>query len=171
MVKLEKWFSLVLISLAFVLPISANGPVITFCNSAPENATGNVTEVLSEGMLMIENLGKIKLADIEILDPQAAKSFLDRTVLGKRVYLYLDEVEDRDPTWDAVAFLYHPNGSVNDSAIINRMLVDLDNGSAAKKQNSDLNNFNPDAWWDDPNTEISKRNLFYCSMITANYTA
>jgi micrococcal nuclease len=133
-----------LIILALLMPSSL---------AAPNEASGIVIKALDGDTVEIQDLGRIRLADIdcpEINRPggQEAANYTIEHLLNKKVYLDIDGKSKFDNTGDGryvcVVYLANPDGSLNASRNFNRMLVDA---GQAYIQDYPTNEFNPADWW------------------------
>lgn len=114
-----------------------------------DEARGNVTYVTDGDTITVEGLGVVRLADVnspELIAPGGpeAKEYTRKLLLGKQVFLDLDNKTgmDRYGRKVCVVFLTNANGTVGDN--FNRMLVDA--GHATVEDVKD-NEFDPREWW------------------------
>lgn len=108
----------------------------------PMEASGNVTHVESGDTFDVDTVGRVKLADIkcesiETENGLEAKKYTESWLLGKLIYLDLDdETEiDQDGHSIAVVFLSNPDGTLNASTTFNQILVDSDHASIDNQSN------------------------------------
>lgn len=122
---------LLIIILISILPLSnAGGPngssyEVTVCLDPKEK--GIVTSVDSGNTIVVDSLGKIEFAgvfcpNIDNEDGKQAKKYTE-SLINQQVYLdyYRDVISNQIL---AVVFLSNPDGTLNKSAIFNRMLVE-----------------------------------------------
>jgi endonuclease YncB( thermonuclease family) len=144
------WISLILL-----------GIILSTASASPEETYGIVTNTIDGDTIdiMIEkadsriNSGveRIRLADVDspeigTLEGLEARDFAYAVLLGKRVFLDLDDLKGRDSYNRLVGVVYLSGESDEPlpSPCFNRMLVD--SGHAVIKNFTD-NEFNPDDWW------------------------
>ena len=121
-------------------------------SATPIEAFGNVTNVVDGGIIDIQDIGRVRLADIsspkmETAEGAQAKDYATQWLQDRRVFLDLDNKTGKDQydRWVAVVYIANDDGSVNTSRNFNRMLVD--SGNACILDFSD-NEFSPADWWD-----------------------
>jgi endonuclease YncB( thermonuclease family) len=144
------WISLILL-----------GIILSTASASPEETYGIVTNTIDGDTIdiMIEkadsriNSGveRIRLADVDspeigTLEGLEARDFAYAVLLGKRVFLDLDDLKGRDSYNRLVGVVYLSGESDEPlpSPCFNRMLVD--SGHAVIENFTD-NEFNPDDWW------------------------
>lgn len=123
--------------------------LLPFAAALPDEARGNVTYVTDGDTIAVEGVGIVRLADVnspELADSGGpeAKEYTRGQLLGKLVFLDLDNKTglDRYARMVCVVFLANANGTVGEN--FNRMLVDA--GHATVDDARD-NEFDPTGWW------------------------
>lgn len=111
------------------------------------DASGVVTRVLDGDTIEIQDVGRIRLADVDCpemnrLGGQEAAAFATGILLNKTVYLDIDSrsIHDNTESEREVCIVYLENGSN-----FNRMMVDTGH---AYVQDYTSNEFSPADWWD-----------------------
>lgn len=128
---MQIYFRKLLILLILIFPLSnAGGPngnsyEVTVCLDPKEK--GIVTSVESGNTIVVDTIGKIKFAGVfcpnnDSEDGNQAKKYTE-SLINQQVYLdyYRDVISDQIL---AVVFLSNPDGTLDKSAIFNRMIVD-----------------------------------------------
>lgn len=123
----------------------------TLAMALPNEAHGKVSNVVDGDTLDIQDIGRIRLADIDCPELSApggseAKDYAYQWLQSKEVYLDLDNKTGKDQygRWVAVVYIANPDGSLNTDQNFNKMLVD--SGHACIWDFTD-NEFNPADWW------------------------
>jgi micrococcal nuclease len=136
---MRRW-TLLFVALVLLLPLV---PALS------DEARGNVTNVTDGDTIIVEGLGVVRLADVNSPELAAtggpeAKEYTRKQLLGKLVFLDLDNKTGLDQYGRkvCVVFLANANGTVG--ALFNRMLVDA--GHARVEDVKD-NEFDPREWW------------------------
>ncbi len=124
-------------------------PLVT---ALSDEAKGLVTYVTDGDTIAVDGVGVIRLGDVDSPELAAsggpeAKEYTRKQLLGKLVFLDLDNKTglDRYGRKVCVVFLSNANGTPGDN--FNRMLVDA--GHATVEDIKD-NEFDPKEWWPDP---------------------
>jgi len=124
--------------------------IIPLTMAAPNEASGNVTQVVDADTLYIQSIGKVRLADIYCPESNRpggpeAKAYVEERMLGKEVWLDIDNKSRIDNNefkrLVCVVYLKAGNGSLQN---FNRVLVD---SGHACIQNYKNNEFDPAGWW------------------------
>jgi endonuclease YncB( thermonuclease family) len=159
--RLQSWLLIWLL----VLSYQATTPLLGA--ASPEETYGIVSNVIDGDTIdvMIEKadpriyatVERVRLADVdspEMSTPEGspAKDFTYAVLLGKRVFLDIDDSEGRDPynRLVCVAYLSGESGQPVDSPCFNRMLVDSGHAMLDDYAN---NEFNPNDWWTKARTD------------------
>ena len=136
---MRRW-TLLFVALALLLPLA---PALS------DEARSKVTYVTDGDTITVEGLGVVRLADVDspelaVTGGPEAKEYTRKQLLGKLVFLDLDNRTglDRYGRKVCVVFLANANGTVGE--IFNRMLVDA--GHATVEDVRD-NEFDPREWW------------------------
>jgi len=137
---MRRW-TLLFVALVLLLPLV---PALS------DEARGKVTYVTDGDTITVDGLGIVRLADVDSPELAAtggpeAKEYTRKQLLGKLVFLDLDNKTglDRYGRKVCVVFLANANGTVGD--LFNRMLVDA--GHASVEDVKD-NEFDPREWWE-----------------------
>jgi micrococcal nuclease len=138
--------------LCLLAPGAMAGPLIS----------GTVTHVTDGDTFKVGGIGIVRLADIDCPEigtwpGAAAKAYVEPLIMGKTIYLDQDDLNGRDKYGRliCVAYLPYPNGTVNISANLNKMIVDA--GHASIWDLSD-NEFDPSSWWENSSGASSPNN-------------
>jgi micrococcal nuclease len=137
--------ALIILALALLLPL---------VQALPDEAAGNVTDVTDGDTFTIDSTILVRLADVNSPELTAeggpeAKEYTRELLLGKQVFLDLDNLTGVDKYGRSVAVVYlaNANGSVGDN--FNRMIVDAGH---AKVNDYQDNEFDPTQWWPETGT-------------------
>lgn len=142
----------------------------------PDEVTGLVTYVADGDTFTVEDLGDVRLADINCPELDAtggpeAKEFTRSSLLNRRVYLDIDDKTEKDRygRYVCVVYLSSPEGTADPGQNFNRMLVD--SGHAVVEDVKD-NEFNPADWWtsaENPQNLQNKPKKFVGSVKSDKY--
>lgn len=117
----------------------------------PGEVKGTVTRVIDGDTIDIRDFGRVRLADIncpEIDRPGGikAKAYTTKHLLGKKVYLDVDNKTGKDDYNRSVCLVYlaKRGGSLDESKNFNRMIIDSGYACVLDFYN---NEFNPSDWW------------------------
>ncbi len=169
-----KW-SIALLSAVWLLAfLSIQSIVIPVASGVPEEAVGRVVSVISGDSLGIEmlipdprtnNVDSIKLADIaspSTVTPEgkAAQKYVHSLLWNKTVYLDIDNntTSGRNEWSQLICVVYLIDSEYRPMwPPVNRFIVDM---GYAKVDDDTKNEFDPTAWWKEPNIpEGSKEDL------------
>lgn len=124
----------VVLLLAIVVPVLA----------APDEAYGVVTNVVDGDTFDVKDFGRVRLADVDCPEKWTAegleaKNFTEKRLLGKVVYLDVDNKTGKD--WDGryICVVY-----LEDGTNFNKLLVDEGYATIEDYPN---NEFDPRTWW------------------------
>jgi len=160
-VKTKLKLRLSVVGLAAVFLFILIGTILSPAVALPEEAYGIVSRVVDGDTIevMIEKVDprissgveRIRLADVdspEINTPEgiASRDFSYAVLLGKRVYLDIDDLRVRDSynRMVSVVYLSGEGGGLLQVPCFNRMLVDSGHG---RVENFTDNEFDPQDWW------------------------
>lgn len=117
--------------------------------ASPGEAEGNVTDVIDGDTITIDFARVVRLADVnspELSDQGGpeAKEYTREQLLGRYVFLDLDNTTGLDKYGRSVAVVYltDDNGSAGEN--YNRMIVDAGHAQVTDYRD---NEFDPDGWW------------------------
>ena len=118
----------------------------------PDEISGVVTRVVDGDTIEVKDFGIVRLADIDApergtSEGHSAEQYATTWLQSNIVYL---DVDDRSRTdkygrFVCVVYLAKPDGSLNVSRNLNKMLVDSGHACVTDFTN---NEFNPAEWWD-----------------------
>lgn len=115
-----------------------NGAETMIVSCLDPSYSGNVTSVTSGDTIIVDGLVLVAMADVKSPEMNtkegiSAKIYTENYLKNKIVYLdYFNE----SGQISAVVFLSHANGTLNKSAIFNRMLVDTGNAEFCSSDES-----------------------------------
>jgi|WetSurMetagenome_2_1015567.scaffolds.fasta_scaffold01467_13 micrococcal nuclease len=128
------------LGLALIIPLAV---------ALSNEAAGPVTYVTDGDTITVDGVGVVRLADVnspELAAPGGAeaKEYTREQLLGKKVFLDLDNKTGTDKYGRRVCVVLLANANGTAGAIFNRMLVDAGH---AKVEDAKDNEFNPAEWW------------------------
>jgi micrococcal nuclease len=133
----------------FILLFMALVLLFPFVSALSDEAKGFVSYVADGDTITVDGVGVVRLADVDSPELTApggpeAKEYTRKQLLGKQVFLDLDNNTglDRYGRKVCVVFLTNADGTVGD--IFNRMLVDAGHATAEDVKD---NEFDPREWW------------------------
>jgi len=114
-----------------------------------DEARGKVTYVTDGDTITVEGLGVVRLADVDSPELAAtggpeAKEYTRKQLLGKLVFLDLDNKTGLDRYGRKVCVVFLANADSTMGANFNRMLVDAGHATVEDIKN---NEFDPREWW------------------------
>lgn len=125
--------------------------LIAAVSASPEEFVGKVTQVIDGDSIVVEGIGRVRMADIDAYQlptdrGERARQFTSYHLLGRNVHLDLDDMGSTCPAGCKIALVYmqYPNNSTVKSVPFNRILVDYDH---AVVHNRTDNEFDPARWW------------------------
>jgi micrococcal nuclease len=123
--------------------------LISLGSAISNEAAGPVTYVTDADTITVGGVGIVRLADVnspELAAPGGAeaKEYTREHLLGKQVFLDLDNKTGTDKYGRKVCVVLLANANGTAGAIFNRMLVDA---GFAKVEDAKDNEFNPAYWW------------------------
>lgn len=152
--------------------------------SAPDEAGGVVVAVLSGDVFEVliiradprtgSGTETVKLAAINLSDDgseagEAAEEFIESLLLNRTVWLDIDDGRDggRDPLGrlTCVVYLEDPDGQINLTHPVNRILVDEGFALVGGLEGSQ---FDPAAWWPDEGRDYSAERIVLINEVEAN---
>ena len=146
--------------------------VAAVASAAPDEASGTVTAVISGDVFEIailqtdprigSGVETVRLADLKVppagsAEGEAAREFAIALLSNRTVSLDIDD--DSEGGRDAqgrllsVVYLEDPDGGVNTTHPINRILVD---SGFAEVEDSEGDEFDPADWWEAPHEQLSE---------------
>lgn len=116
----------------------------------PDEFAGRVSEVIDGDSIVIDGIGRVRMADIDSYQLPEQQGILSRDftsymLLDRTVHLDLDDLGSTCPSGCTIAVVYMEffNGTIN-PVPFNRMLVDSGHAVLHNRTN---NEFDPDSWW------------------------
>lgn len=124
--------------------------LIAAAAASPDEASGIVTQVKTGDVFTVDGVGCIRLADVKVPETAResllAQEFTMQTLLNTQVFLDIDDQGSRDENGCliCVVYRYGRNGTPNQSASFNKMIVDA---GYAQLLDDKRNEFDPAGWW------------------------